>query len=147
MITDLGAGNGGTVTKVWNKKRNCVMARKVGDQAETQLTLQLILVDAKPSVRKQILRELQIMNDCNSPYIVGYHGCFPVDVHVGIVMEHMDSGWVKTGGVVVADDRSLDYIYRATGPVPIDMVGQVAEAVLKGLMYLYDVHRIIHRGG
>lgn len=29
VLRDLGAGNGGTVTKVWNKKRNCVMARKV----------------------------------------------------------------------------------------------------------------------
>lgn len=56
------------------------------------LILQLILVDAKPSVKKQILRELQIMNDCASPYIVGYYGCFPVDVHVGIVMEYMDAG-------------------------------------------------------
>jgi mitogen-activated protein kinase kinase len=53
---------------------------------------QLILVDAKPSVRKQIVRELQIMNDCASPYIVSYYGCFPVDVHVGIVMEFMDLG-------------------------------------------------------
>ncbi|ORX35992.1 kinase-like domain-containing protein [Kockovaella imperatae] len=120
IMQDLGAGNGGTVTKVWNKKRKCIMARK------------LILVDAKPSVRKQILRELQIMNDCSSPYIVGYYGCFPVDVHVGIVMEYMDA-------------TSLDHIYRNTGPVPIDMVGKVAEAVLRGLMYLYDVHRIIHR--
>ncbi|WWD17837.1 hypothetical protein CI109_102281 [Kwoniella shandongensis] len=120
MLQDLGAGNGGTVTKVWNKKRGCVMARK------------LILVDAKPSVRKQILRELQIMNDCSSPYIVGYYGCFPVDVHVGIVMEYMDAG-------------SLDYIYRPNGSISIDIVGKVAEAVLHGLMYLYDVHRIIHR--
>ncbi|TXT11259.1 hypothetical protein VHUM_02010 [Vanrija humicola] len=120
ILADLGSGNGGTVTKVWNKKRKCIMARK------------LILVDAKPSVRKQILRELQIMNDCNSPFIVSYYGCFPVDVHVGIVMEFMDIG-------------SLDYIYRHTGPVPIDIVGKVAEAVLRGLVYLYDVHRIIHR--
>ncbi|WVQ82774.1 hypothetical protein IAT38_004906 [Cryptococcus sp. DSM 104549] len=119
-LQELGAGNGGTVTKVWNKKRGCIMARK------------LILVDAKPSVRKQILRELQIMNDCSSPYIVGYYGCFPVDVHVGIVMEHMDAG-------------SFDYIYRKNGPVPLNIVGKVAEAVLHGLMYLYDVHRIIHR--
>jgi mitogen-activated protein kinase kinase len=29
-LSELGAGNGGTVTKVWNKKRNTVMARKVG---------------------------------------------------------------------------------------------------------------------
>lgn len=26
---DLGSGNGGTVTKVWNKRRKRVMARKV----------------------------------------------------------------------------------------------------------------------
>lgn len=30
ILADLGSGNGGTVTKVWNKKRKCVMARKVG---------------------------------------------------------------------------------------------------------------------
>lgn len=30
--------------------------------------------------------------------------------------------------------------------MPIEVVGKVAEAVLRGLMYLYDVHRIIHRG-
>lgn len=41
---------------------------------------------------------------------------------------------------------SLDSIYRNNGPVPIEMVGKVAEAVLEGLVYLYDVHRIIHRG-
>lgn len=34
------------------------------------------------------------MNDCNSPYIVDYYGCFPVDVHVGLAMEHMDAGYV-----------------------------------------------------
>lgn len=41
---------------------------------------------------------------------------------------------------------SLDHIYRRTGAIPIDIVGKVAEAVLRGLVYLYDVHRIIHRG-
>lgn len=29
ILGDIGAGNGGTVTKVFNKKRKCVMARKV----------------------------------------------------------------------------------------------------------------------
>jgi hypothetical protein len=44
-------------------------------------------------------------------------------------------------------DRSLDGIYRRHGPVQIDVAGKIAEAVLEGLTYLYDVHRIIHRGG
>jgi mitogen-activated protein kinase kinase len=29
ILGDIGAGNGGTVTKVFNKKRKCIMARKV----------------------------------------------------------------------------------------------------------------------
>lgn len=66
----------------------------VTSDAGQTTNIQLILVDAKPAVRKQILRELQIMNDCASPYIVSYYGCFPVDVHVGIVMEYMDLGCV-----------------------------------------------------
>lgn len=48
-------------------------------------------------------------------------------------MEYMDKG-------------SLDGIYKKIGPIDIDIVGQVALAVLEGLTYLYDVHRIIHRG-
>jgi mitogen-activated protein kinase kinase len=112
--------------------------------------MQLIVVDAKPAVRKQILRELQIMHDCASPYIVGYYGCYPKDVHVGVVMEYMNAGSVPRSSVLwlglELTLRSLDYIYRKNGPVPIDMVGKVAEAVLNGLVYLYDVHRIIHRG-
>jgi mitogen-activated protein kinase kinase len=35
VLMDLGAGNGGTVTKVWNKKRKCVMARKVSSGRAT----------------------------------------------------------------------------------------------------------------
>jgi mitogen-activated protein kinase kinase len=39
ILEDLGAGNGGTVTKVWNKKRNCVMARKVRRDFERRRNL------------------------------------------------------------------------------------------------------------
>jgi len=44
------------------------------------------------------------------------------------------------------DKGSLDGIYKQIGPIDIDIVGKVALAVLEGLTYLYDVHRIIHRG-
>lgn len=92
-----------------------------------------MLIDAKPSVRKQILRELQIMHDCNSPAIISFYGAFIADPNICICMEFMDKG-------------SLDGIYKKIGPIDIDVVGKVALAVLEGLTYLYDVHRIIHRG-
>lgn len=46
----------------------------------------------------------------------------------------------------LALDRSLDGIYKKHGAVPIDIVGKISEAVLRGLTYLYDEHRIMHRG-
>jgi hypothetical protein len=42
--------------------------------------------------------------------------------------------------------RSLDNIYKKAGPIAEDVLGKIALAVVSGLTYLYDVHRIIHRG-
>lgn len=94
---------------------------------------QIILIDAKPSVRKQILRELQILHDCHCDYIISFYGAFLSDPNICICIEFMDKG-------------SLDGIYKRIGAIDIDVVGKVALAVLEGLTYLYDVHRIIHRG-
>lgn len=95
--------------------------------------LKVVLIDAKPAVRKQILRELQIMHDCNSPHIISFYGAFVSDPHVCICMEFMDKG-------------SLDGVYKRHGPIPIEVVSEVCLGVLEGLTYLYDAHRIIHRG-
>ncbi|KTG33578.1 hypothetical protein cypCar_00020111 [Cyprinus carpio] len=58
-ICELGAGNGGVVNKVCHKPSGLVMARK------------LIHLEIKPAVRHQIIRELQVLHECNSPYIDG----------------------------------------------------------------------------
>ncbi|KAI9833630.1 MAG: hypothetical protein M1819_003583 [Sarea resinae] len=121
VLKELGAGNGGTVSKVIHAATKVVMARKV------------IHVEAKKEVRKQIVRELHIMHDCNSPYIVSFYGAFLNDGgDVIMCMEYMDCG-------------SLDRISKDFGPVRVDVLGKIAEAVLGGLTYLYNVHRIMHR--
>ncbi|TKA49752.1 hypothetical protein B0A54_00421 [Friedmanniomyces endolithicus] len=99
VLKDLGAGNGGTVSKVRHKEWNLVMARKI------------IHVEAKKEVRRRIVRELQIMND----------------------------------GDVTMCMESLDSISKNFGPVRVDVLGKIAEAVLGGLKYLYLVHKIMHR--
>ncbi|KIP08914.1 hypothetical protein PHLGIDRAFT_103529 [Phlebiopsis gigantea 11061_1 CR5-6] len=119
-LHELGQGNGGSVKKVEHTPTNTIMAKKI------------VLIDAKPSVRKQILRELQIMHDCNSQYIISFYGAFISDPNICMCIEFMDKG-------------SLDGIYKKIGPIDIEVVGKVALAVLEGLTYLYDVHRIIHR--
>ncbi|KAF9049475.1 kinase-like protein [Hymenopellis radicata] len=119
-IEELGLGNGGSVMKVEHIPSGLIMAKKI------------VLIDAKPAVRKQILRELHIMHDCNSPYIVTSFGAYLTEPNICICMEYMDK-------------RSFDGVYKSIGAVDIRVVGKVAICVLEGLGYLYDVHRIIHR--
>ncbi|KAF2726304.1 mitogen-activated protein kinase [Polychaeton citri CBS 116435] len=121
ILKELGAGNGGTVSKVQHAATKVVMARKI------------IHVEAKREVRKRIVRELQIMHECNSPYIVSFYGAFMNESgDVTMCMEYMDVG-------------SLDSISKHFGPIRVDVLGKIAEAVLGGLTYLYRAHRIMHR--
>ncbi|EMP36019.1 Dual specificity mitogen-activated protein kinase kinase 1, partial [Chelonia mydas] len=76
-ISELGAGNGGVVFKVSHKPSGLIMARK------------LIHLEIKPAIRNQIIRELQVLHECNSPYIVGFYGAFYSDGEISICMEHM----------------------------------------------------------
>ncbi|KAI8066278.1 kinase-like domain-containing protein [Gilbertella persicaria] len=119
-IDELGRGNGGTVSKVLHIRTNTVMARKI------------VHIDANMNVRKQIMRELQFMHDCNSKHIVSFYGAFMNGGDISICMEYMDAG-------------SLDQIYKKHGPFPLDVLKKVAYAIVDGLIYLYDEHRIIHR--
>ncbi|KAJ5572796.1 Dual specificity protein kinase FUZ7 [Penicillium hetheringtonii] len=120
-LKELGAGNGGTVSKVMHASTKVVMARKI------------IRVDAKENVRKQILRELRVGHDCNSNNIVTFYGAFQNEARdIVLCMEYMDCG-------------SLDHISKKFGPVRVDVLGKITESVLAGLVYLYEVHRIMHR--
>ena len=91
-----------------------------------------MFIDAKPEVRKQILRELQILHECQSQYIVGFYGACLSDIHIYMCMEYMDAG-------------SLDSIYSKHGAIDVDVCGKIVVTVVQGLSYLYEVHRIIHR--
>lgn len=121
VLRELGSGNGGTVSKVQHAATKVIMARKV------------IHVEAKNEVRKRIVRELRIMHDCNSDYIVDFYGAFQNSSgDVIMCMEYMDVG-------------SLDWVSRTLGPIRVDVLGKISEAVLGGLAYLYSAHRIMHR--
>ncbi len=47
------------------------------------------MLDIKPAVRNQIMRELKVLHECNSPYIVGFYGNFCLSNEISICMEHM----------------------------------------------------------
>jgi len=97
------------------------------------LILKLIHLEVKPAVRSQILRELTVLHECNSPYIVGFYGAFNSDGEINICMEYMDGG-------------SLDLVLRKVNRITEPILGNITNAVLKGLSYLRDSHQIMHRG-
>ncbi|XP_052101706.1 dual specificity mitogen-activated protein kinase kinase 1-like isoform X2 [Mytilus californianus] len=119
-LGELGAGNGGVVLKVRHIPSSLIMARK------------LIHLEIKPAVRIQIIRELKVLHECNSPFIVGFYGAFYSDGEISICMEYMDGG-------------SLDLILKKAGRIPEPILGKVTVAVLKGLTYLREKHQIMHR--
>lgn len=119
-LGELGAGNGGVVMKVRHKSSGLIMARK------------LIHLEVKPAIKKQIIRELKVLHECNFAHIVGFYGAFYSDGEISICMEYMDGG-------------SLDLILKKAGRIPESILGTITSAVLKGLNYLRDKHAIMHR--
>ncbi|CAH1407948.1 unnamed protein product [Nezara viridula] len=119
-LGELGAGNGGVVMKVKHKSSGLIMARK------------LIHLEVKPAIKKQIIRELKVLHECNFAHIVGFYGAFYSDGEISICMEYMDGG-------------SLDLILKKAGRIPEPILGTITAAVLKGLSYLRDKHAIMHR--
>ena len=49
----------------------------------------MIHLEIKPQLRKAIMRELEILHECNSPYIVGFYGAFYSEGEINICMEYM----------------------------------------------------------
>ncbi|KAI8325726.1 kinase-like protein [Martensiomyces pterosporus] len=87
---------------------------------------------ADANIRQQVLKELQILHECNSPYIVSFYGAFPKNNGIQMCLEFMDLG-------------SFDNIYRKHGPIPINVIGRITTSVLQGLIYLYEDMRVMHR--
>lgn len=120
LMGELGKGNSGYVTKVKYLPGNLVLARKV------------IRLEVNAFERNRIMQELQVLMDCNSPYIVGYFGACPRQGEINLFMEYMDG-------------RSLDSILTKTTRIQEDILGKITISVIKGLTYLRDKLSIMHR--
>lgn len=119
-ISLLGAGNGGSVFKVLHKPSGVVLAKKV------------IRLEVKLDAQQRILRELQVLFNCNSPYIVDFYGSFLCDGEINVLLEYMDAS-------------SLDMVLKRVGRVEEDVLGAICYHVLRGLQYLQVTQKIIHR--
>jgi len=119
-LSELGAGNGGVVHCVRHLATGTIIAKK------------MIHLEVKPAIKKQIITELRILDECNSPYIVGFYGAFHSDGEINICMEFMNGG-------------SLDLVIKKAGKIAEKYLRKITYSVLRGLSYLREKHQIIHR--
>ncbi|KAG0482635.1 hypothetical protein HPP92_010719 [Vanilla planifolia] len=120
-IKVLGQGNGGTVYQVRHRRTGAVYALKTPVADDTLL-------------RRQVLREVEILRSTDSNSVVRCHGVIPTPSgDVALLLEHMDAG-------------SLESILAARGNRPFSepALADIARQVLLGLSYLHS-QKIVHR--
>ncbi|EJT71079.1 STE/STE7 protein kinase [Gaeumannomyces tritici R3-111a-1] len=77
-----------------------------------------------------ILKELVILHECVSPYIIDFYGAFFQEGAVYMCIEYMDGG-------------SIDKLYG--GGIPESVIRKITHSTVMGLKSLKDDHNIIHR--
>lgn len=77
-----------------------------------------------------ILKELIILHECSSPYIIDFYGAFFQEGAVYMCIEYMDGG-------------SIDKLYD--GGIPENVLRKITYSTIMGLKSLKDEHNIIHR--
>ncbi|ERL94311.1 hypothetical protein D910_11592 [Dendroctonus ponderosae] len=117
IICKLGEGSYGSVYKALHKESGQVLAIK---QVPVDTDLQ------------EIIKEISIMQQCDSPYVVKYYGSYFKNTDLWIVMEYCGAGSVSD--IMRLRKKTLSEVEIAT----------VLSDTLKGLEYLH-LRRKIHR--
>ncbi|CAH0562647.1 unnamed protein product [Brassicogethes aeneus] len=116
-ICKLGEGSYGSVFKALHKESGQVLAIK---QVPVDTDLQ------------EIIKEISIMQQCDSPYVVKYYGSYFKNTDLWIVMEYCGAGSVS------------DIMRLRKKTLTEDEIATILSDTLKGLEYLH-LRRKIHR--
>ncbi|KAH8855426.1 Dual specificity mitogen-activated protein kinase kinase 2 [Schistosoma japonicum] len=120
LISELGRGNGGVVTKLQHKSSGTLLIRKTFE------------LDVKTTTRAQIVRDLQVLWECISPHIIEFHGAIHSECLISIYMEYMDVG-------------GMDLLLKMVGRFPEPIIIHIADSVVSGLLYLWQELHMLHR--
>ncbi|KAI1324597.1 kinase-like protein [Xylariaceae sp. FL0255] len=154
-LDELGKGNYGTVYKVrHNKPRlprfgpglagakmaslpgfpatntDSLSDAKNGSNTGKVMAMKEIRLELDEAKLSTILKELVILHECASPYIIDFYGAFFQESAVYMCIEYMDGG-------------SIDKLYA--GGIPENVLRKITYCTVMGLKELKDKHNIIHR--
>lgn len=118
IVAKLGEGSYGSVFKGLDKRDGQTVAIKV--------------LEVESDEKSELQKEIEILKECDSPYIVAYKGTYETDGNVWIVMEYCGAGSICD--LMAICDKTL---------VEDEIAAVMAQSML-GLKYLHE-HRKIHR--
>lgn len=117
IMYKLGEGSYGSVYKALHKESSCIVAIK--------------LVPVESDLH-EIIKEISIMQQCDSPYVVRYYGSYFKQYDLWICMEYCGAGSVS------------DIMRLRKKTLTEDEIATILSDTLKGLVYLH-LRRKIHR--
>jgi len=118
ILAKLGEGSYGSVFKALDKKDGMIVAIKVLEVENDDIA--------------ELQKEINILKDCHSSFIVAYKGAFEKDNNIWIVMEYCGAGSVCD--LMAICEKTLNE----------EQIATVMRMSLHGLEYLHD-HKKIHR--
>lgn len=136
-------------------------------QTDLQLAVKVVHREAKKETQQQIIRELEVLHECNSPEIVNFYGAFLSHdgMEVNIVMEWMVGCSLSRSAPICSnlfqsvpptnsphsrccggkDGGCLDDVSARCGRIEENKLAKIFWKVLVGLKYLREKHNVIHR--
>ncbi|KAI0162301.1 kinase-like protein [Xylariaceae sp. FL1272] len=150
-LDELGKGNYGTVYKVRHTKPrlprfgpglassktaslpklpDLPLDPKNGSNTGMVMAMKEIRLELDEAKLTTILKELVILHECASPYVIDFYGAFFQESAVYMCIEFMDGG-------------SIDKLYL--GGIPENVLRKITYCTVMGLKELKDKHNIIHR--
>ncbi|KAI0535996.1 kinase-like domain-containing protein [Xylaria digitata] len=157
-LDELGKGNYGTVYKVRHTKPRVprfgpglassktpslprhpsatsdkvesVLDKKSGSNTGMIMAMKEMRLELDEAKITTIIKELVILHECASPYVIDFYGAFFQESAVYMCIEYMDGG-------------SIDKLY--SGGIPENILRKITYSTIMGLKELKEKHSIIHR--
>jgi len=118
LVEEIGKGSYGTVHRAILK-----------EDGELEVAIKKVILDSE---LHEIIKEIAIMQQCESPFVVRYYGSYFANQSLWIVMEYCGGGSIS------------DLLRARKQPLSEESISVVLSDTLKGLDYLHE-QRKIHR--
>ncbi|KAI0437494.1 kinase-like protein [Xylaria telfairii] len=157
-LDELGKGNYGTVYKVRHTKPRIprfgpglagvkmpsfprqsstasdkvesILDKRSGSNTGIIMAMKEMRLELDEAKLTTIIKELIILHECASPYVIDFYGAFFQESAVYMCIEYMDGG-------------SIDKLY--SGGIPETILRKITYSTVMGLKELKEKHKIIHR--